>query len=79
MLHLDRGEAALALAEFESYLAPSGAGAVLAEGLWGKARALTQLGRTAEERQVLELLIAAAPGSPYAEAARKRLGRVVAP
>ncbi len=79
MLYLDRGQGSLALAEFDAYLATGSGGAVLAEGLWGRARALRQLGRTDEEQQVLGQVIAAAPRSPYAEAARQRLNRVLAP
>jgi len=68
-LHLNRGDASAALACFRRYRGR----AMAAEALWGEARALGQLQRTAEERRALRTLAETFPASPYAEAARKRL------
>ncbi len=69
-LYLQNGSAEAALRRFRSY---SGR-ALVAEALWGEARALGRLGRVEEERRVLERLCREAPTSPYAEPARRRLG-----
>ena len=49
-------------------------GALGSEAMWGEAGALRALGRTSEERALLERLLAKYPSGAYAKAARKRLG-----
>jgi TolA-binding protein len=74
MLELQRGRATVALGQFRAYR-QANARSLRAEALWGEAEALRALGRSAEERAVLESLLSEYPTSAYAPAARKRLGR----
>jgi len=60
-----------ALRQFEDYRA----GALSLEALWGRAQALRKL-ESPEEREVLLELLREHPSSPYADAARKRLGEL---
>ena len=60
-----------ALRQFEDYRA----GALSLEALWGRAQALRKL-QSPEERTVLLELLRAHPDSPYADAAKKRLGEL---
>lgn len=71
MLELQRGNAQAALAQFRQAYAmrPS------PEALWGESQALRLLGREEQERPLLEELLIRYPGSAYAPAASKRLGR----
>jgi TolA-binding protein len=71
-LLLSSNSAGAALEHFR-HAAASG-GALAAEGIWGEANALRALGRTSEERAVLERLLVLHPNGAYASAARKRLG-----
>jgi hypothetical protein len=71
-LALGGGELALALAEFEAYLA-TGATDLEEEALLGKARALAGLGRAADERDAWSALVSRHPSSPYLWRARQRL------
>ncbi|HVJ17363.1 MAG TPA: tetratricopeptide repeat protein [Polyangiaceae bacterium] len=72
LLYLQQGRSQAALEEFRLYrkLAPGGS---QAEALWGEAQALRGLGRTDEERAVLEELLTRYPGSAFSGAAQKRL------
>jgi TolA-binding protein len=70
-LYLQAADGGAALECFRRYRGR----AMAAEALWGEARALRLLGRTAEERQALTALATEFPASAYADAARKRLGR----
>jgi TolA-binding protein len=70
-LYLQNGSPTAALDHFRRYRGR----ALAAEALWGEARALRRLGRSAEERRGLQNLIERFPGSAYADAARKRLGK----
>lgn len=74
MLELQRGQASSALGQFRAYRRAN-ARSLRAEALWGEAEALRALGRSDEERAALESLLSDHPGSAYAPAARKRLGR----
>jgi hypothetical protein len=71
-LLLSSNSASAALEHFRH--AAAAGGALAAEGLWGEANALRALGRTSEERAVLERLLVLHPNGAYANAARKRLG-----
>jgi hypothetical protein len=66
---------ALALRYFTLYLAQSSHTTLVEEALFGQARALGQLGRTAEERAAWTTLIALFPASVYAERAKSRLAQ----
>jgi len=57
-----------ALRQFEDYHS----GALSLEALWGRAQALRKLG-SPDEQAILSELVRNYPGSPYAEAAEKRL------
>jgi TolA-binding protein len=71
-LLLDRGEdPAQALALFTRYLAANGT--LAEEARLGRATALGRLGRSQEERQAWQELLAFHPNSIHAERARKRL------
>jgi TolA-binding protein len=72
-VQLELGEARDALAQFERYLSKLPRGALAEEALFGKASALQRLGRHDEERRTWQALLAAYPGSVYAERARQRL------
>jgi TolA-binding protein len=63
-----------ALRQFENYGA-GGSGALTLEALWGQAQALRKLG-SPDEKAILLELVRDYPDSPYAEAARKRLGEL---
>jgi Tetratricopeptide repeat len=62
-----------ALAMFDRYLVESPDGTLAEEARLGRALALMRLGRSAEERQAWQQLLAAHPRSVQAERARKRL------
>jgi TolA-binding protein len=72
LLQLQQGAPADALQEFRRYRAV-GSTATMPEALWGESQALRRLGRSAEERAVLEELLDRYPGSAYEAAARRRL------
>ncbi len=72
VLYLQRGQAGLALEQFRIYRRV-GSGATMAEALWGEAQSLRQLGRSDEERMVLEELLQKYPRSAFSDAAQKRL------
>ena len=72
-LHLKRGAAAVALRHFENYSRFSAQGALAPEAIWGQFQALSALGREAEARQRLRLLVERYPGSTYAGVARGKL------
>lgn len=72
-LSLERGDAAMALRQFDRHLA-TGNSALAPEALYGRGRALAVLGRVAEERQAWEQLMTRFPTSPYVAHARRRLG-----
>jgi len=74
-LLLDRTPRA-ALAEFDSYLRASPAGALVPEALYGRARALGLLGDGARERQTWENLLGRFPDSAYAPVGRRRLAEL---
>jgi outer membrane protein assembly factor BamD (BamD/ComL family) len=57
-----------ALRQFEDYHS----GALSLEALWGRAQALRKL-ESPDEQAILRELVRTYPGSPYAEAAEKRL------
>jgi TolA-binding protein len=71
-LLLERGQATLALEQFNRYLASAGA-ALTAEALYGKGQTLARLGLVAEEQQNWQRLLAKFPKSPYATHAKRRL------
>jgi TolA-binding protein len=62
-----------ALALYESYLESEGAGALAEEARLGRALALDRLGRSAEEAQAWQELLARHPRSVHAARARARL------
>jgi len=70
-LLLQTGDSSGALTHFRR---AGSSGALRSEALWGEANALKALGRTSEERQTLERLLALHPDGAYAPAVRKRLG-----
>jgi len=70
-LYMSRGAAAPAADAFSAYL--SGGGPLSEEALLGRAQALHALGRSIEERQTWQLLLARYPGSVYAVQARERI------
>jgi Putative zinc-finger/Tetratricopeptide repeat len=65
-----------ALAEFDSYLRSSPAGALVPEALYGRARALGALGDAARERQTWEQLLGRFPDSAYVPVGRRRLAEL---
>jgi TolA-binding protein len=71
-LQLNGGNPAGALSTFNRYLSRGGR-SLEAEALYGQAQALRQLGRSGEERNAWERLLARYPGSGYAPQARERL------
>jgi hypothetical protein len=80
MLELERGHSVEALRQFDGYVQRSGRqDGLLADAHWGRARALAELHRPEEERAAIETLLAIAPSSAYAEAARRRLVRLGQP
>jgi TolA-binding protein len=74
-LLLSQGQAAQALSQFDRYLGMGSPGGLGEEALWGKAQALSRLGRASEERAVWRTLLDRYPESVYAPAARRRLDR----
>jgi tetratricopeptide (TPR) repeat protein len=68
---LDSKSAAAALGQFDRYLAASGG--LRSEALYGRARALSMLGRSSEERSAWEQLLREYPQSVYAQSAKARL------
>ena len=72
VLYLEQGQPTLALQEYKIYR-HIGSSLVMAEALWGEEQALQQLGRTSEERAVLEELLRNYPHSVYVAAAEQRL------
>ncbi len=72
-LELERGASAAALGHFDGYLRHSPSGALTPEALWGRAQALTELGKSAEAQKSLSDLLQRYPNSPYASAARAKL------
>ena len=75
LLYLEQDQAALALQEFATFrlIGPSEA---KAEAYFGQAQALRKLGRSEDERTVLEELLQSYPRSAYVAAARLRLGEL---
>jgi len=72
VLYLEQGQPTLALQEYKIYR-HIGSSLIMAEALWGEEQALQQLGRTSEERAVLEELLQNYPHSVYVAAAEQRL------
>jgi len=72
-IELNTGNAGQALRQYNAYLGRAPEGALAQEALDGKARALSLLGRTSEERAVCKTLLSRYPKSIYAEHARARL------
>lgn len=70
-LFLDRGDAAGALANFDSYLA-AGTGDLREEAMVGRATALDRVGRGDDAARAWSDLLAAFPETPYAQHARAR-------
>jgi TolA-binding protein len=70
---LAEGRARQALQWFEAYLRRAG-GELAAEAVWGKARALENLGENERARELWRHLIEQYPASAYAAAAREQLG-----
>lgn len=74
-LLLETGQPAEALEQFNRYLVSSAGQSLNAEALYGKGRALAQLGRTQDERSAWLQLVERFPNSPYVSHARKRLAQ----
>jgi tetratricopeptide (TPR) repeat protein len=72
-IRLQSGAPSAALAAFDRSLKRSPSGARAADALWGRAQALSALGRAAEAKNALETLLARYPSSPYTSAARAKL------
>jgi TolA-binding protein len=72
-LLMGRNEAEPALEQFNAYLSANPAGVLGEEALFGKARALRALGRSAQEREACALLLLAYPRSVYEPFARASL------
>jgi TolA-binding protein len=73
MLRLQRGQARSALDHFTHYLSRNPRSELAPEALWGKAQALSSLGRGAEARRNYSSLLERYPDSTYAAAARAKL------
>ena len=73
-LLLDDGLPRAALTEFDGYLAKGGG--LIPEALYGRARALGQLGDRAREREAWTRLCADFPESAYAQLGRHRLAEI---
>jgi outer membrane protein assembly factor BamD (BamD/ComL family) len=72
-LELALNDPARALGAFDSYVGHTPAGPLAEEALFGRARSLRMLGRTADERQTWQSLVTRYPGSTYEPMARSRL------
>jgi TolA-binding protein len=72
-LLLDGGAARPALAAFDAYLRDVPRGALVAEALYGKGRALESLGDRDDERRTWERLLSDHAGSAYDPHAQRRL------
>jgi len=72
-LLLEQRQASPALYQFNRYLSTDSTQNLAAEALYGKARALAMLGRSAEEMVTWQLLLDKFPKSPYISNAKKRL------
>jgi tetratricopeptide (TPR) repeat protein len=73
MLRLQRGSARSALDHFTRYLARNPRAELVPDALWGKAQALSSLGRATEARRSYASLLQRYPDSTYAAAARTKL------
>jgi len=73
MLRLQRGSARSALDHFTRYLSRNQRAELVPDALWGKAQALSSLGRVAEARRSYQSLLERYPDSTYAAAARSKL------
>jgi TolA-binding protein len=73
MLRLQRGSSRSALEHFTRYLARNPRAELACDALWGKAQALSSLGRGAEARRSYQSLLERCPDSTYAAAARAKL------
>lgn len=73
MLRLQRGSARSALDHFQRYLAKNPRAELAPEALWGKAQALSRLGRSEEAKKSFAALLERYPDSTYAAAARAKL------
>jgi TolA-binding protein len=71
-----RGDAAGALAEFDTYLAGASGADLREEALVGRARACSKLGRSDEEKRAWETLLHDYPDSLNAAHARERLDAI---
>jgi tetratricopeptide (TPR) repeat protein len=65
-----------ALRHFDAYLGQKGHTTLAEEALFGRARALGQLGQTAQERAAWQRLLERFPSSVYAEQAKARLSKI---
>jgi TolA-binding protein len=72
---LELGQSSGALGQFDQYLSRKPQGPLAQEALFGKASALSRLGRLEEERRTWEILLARFPRSVYRDRANDRLGR----
>jgi TolA-binding protein len=72
---LELGQSSGALGQFDQYLSRKSQGPLAQEALFGKASALSRLGRLEEERRTWETLLARFPKSVYRDRANDRLGR----
>jgi len=72
---LDHGRPEQALAQFERHIKGASGGVLVADALYGKARALTALHRQADARRCWNELLASFPDSIYADTARVQLGQ----
>jgi TolA-binding protein len=72
-LLLETGYPRAALAALDGYLGAARGGTLIPEALYGRARALAELGDRAEERKTWQRLCADFPGSVYAPLGRRRL------
>jgi TolA-binding protein len=73
MLELKANRLSGALSQFETYLARAPGGSLAPEALWGRAQALSGLGRRSASEESLRLLLKRYPKSAYADAARAKL------
>jgi TolA-binding protein len=73
MLRLQRGSSRAALEHFTRYLARNPRAQLSCDALWGKAQALSSLGRSGEARRSYQGLLERCSDSTYAAAARSKL------